>query len=169
MALKPCKECKKEISTEAKVCPNCGKKNPTSSGIPVFVWLVGALVVVIALANSGDSTPAVPAVPKTPAQIAREDTLRQVQLKQKAIDRQLFGAELLCHNAAMKALKAPSTAEFQDDETYRKDLGKGRSHVQLQVDAENAFGAKIRTTVDCKTREQQNGDVLLTAFNSWTR
>ncbi len=29
MALKPCKDCKKEISTDAQSCPNCGAKNPT--------------------------------------------------------------------------------------------------------------------------------------------
>lgn len=28
MALKKCKECGKEISSDAKVCPNCGKKQP---------------------------------------------------------------------------------------------------------------------------------------------
>ena len=29
MALKPCRECGEKVSTEAKTCPNCGKKNPT--------------------------------------------------------------------------------------------------------------------------------------------
>ena len=30
MALKPCRECKKKVSTEAVTCPNCGVPNPTS-------------------------------------------------------------------------------------------------------------------------------------------
>ena len=29
MALKPCRECKKKVSTEANTCPNCGVPNPT--------------------------------------------------------------------------------------------------------------------------------------------
>ena len=29
MALKPCRECKKKVSTEAVSCPNCGVPNPT--------------------------------------------------------------------------------------------------------------------------------------------
>ena len=29
MALKSCRECKKKVSTEANVCPNCGVPNPT--------------------------------------------------------------------------------------------------------------------------------------------
>lgn len=31
MALAKCKECKKEVSTSAKVCPHCGVKNPAPS------------------------------------------------------------------------------------------------------------------------------------------
>ena len=35
MALKPCRECKKKVSTEAEVCPHCGVPNPTIK-IPVI-------------------------------------------------------------------------------------------------------------------------------------
>lgn len=44
MALKPCIECKKEISTGAKTCPHCGKKNPTTSAAQS---LVGAVIVIV--------------------------------------------------------------------------------------------------------------------------
>lgn len=30
MALKPCRECGQEVSTEAKTCPNCGVKHPAN-------------------------------------------------------------------------------------------------------------------------------------------
>lgn len=33
MALKPCKECRKEISDSAKVCPHCGFPNPGDYGL----------------------------------------------------------------------------------------------------------------------------------------
>lgn len=33
MALKPCRECKKKVSTEASTCPNCGVPNPTIKSI----------------------------------------------------------------------------------------------------------------------------------------
>ena len=29
MALKPCRECNKKVSTEATSCPSCGVPNPT--------------------------------------------------------------------------------------------------------------------------------------------
>ena len=35
MALKPCRECKKKVSTQAATCPNCGAPKPTFSEIPV--------------------------------------------------------------------------------------------------------------------------------------
>ena len=34
MALKPCRECKKKVSTEAKTCPSCGAPNPTLKKLP---------------------------------------------------------------------------------------------------------------------------------------
>ncbi len=40
MAMKPCKECGKEISTGASACPNCGKKNPTTSTAQKVVGFV---------------------------------------------------------------------------------------------------------------------------------
>ncbi|MEI7065353.1 hypothetical protein [Dickeya chrysanthemi] len=39
MALTKCKECKKEVSTSAKVCPHCGVKNPsTTAGQVLWSW-----------------------------------------------------------------------------------------------------------------------------------
>lgn len=31
MALKPCRECAREVSTEARACPHCGAPSPTST------------------------------------------------------------------------------------------------------------------------------------------
>lgn len=63
MALKPCKECGQEVSTQAKTCPNCGTPNPTQSigntsigcGTGCLGMLV--LVVLIGMCNSGGSGP----------------------------------------------------------------------------------------------------------------
>jgi RNA polymerase subunit RPABC4/transcription elongation factor Spt4 len=45
MALKPCRECKKEISTDVVACPACGKKNPHGKTSTV-AW-VGLFLVVL--------------------------------------------------------------------------------------------------------------------------
>lgn len=56
MALKPCKECKKEVSTSAKTCPHCGVKNPGVSTKDSLIGLgVLVLIVVVVVASCGDS------------------------------------------------------------------------------------------------------------------
>lgn len=44
MALRPCKECGREISTDAKTCPHCGKGRPTSRTTRLGILLVGILI-----------------------------------------------------------------------------------------------------------------------------
>ena len=50
MALKPCKECGKEISTDARRCPSCGVSNPTTDtgagclGLIIFSLLLGGII-----------------------------------------------------------------------------------------------------------------------------
>lgn len=51
MALKPCKSCKYNVDTTAKVCPSCGVKNPgVTTGQQMFGLLI--LLVIIAAAVS---------------------------------------------------------------------------------------------------------------------
>lgn len=67
MALKPCKECKQEVSTSAKTCPHCGVKNPTVTAKQQFVMVLGLLIAAVVtptllFGGGGDqTTPAVPA------------------------------------------------------------------------------------------------------------
>ena len=50
MAMKKCKECGEEISSSAKTCPKCGKKQ---GGISKIILVLIILVVIIAAASSG--------------------------------------------------------------------------------------------------------------------
>jgi tRNA_anti-like len=52
VALKPCIECKKEISGEANPCPHCGKKSPhgMSKLMKYGGGAVGALIIIAAIA-----------------------------------------------------------------------------------------------------------------------
>jgi hypothetical protein len=47
MALKPCRECKKEVSTEAKTCPHCGVSNPVKL-TPVKGSRVNLVIIAVA-------------------------------------------------------------------------------------------------------------------------
>ncbi|MBX9612444.1 MAG: zinc ribbon domain-containing protein [Burkholderiales bacterium] len=51
MALKPCRECRQEVSTEAKTCPHCGTPNPTTPKATAKDTLAG--LVVLALIAAG--------------------------------------------------------------------------------------------------------------------
>lgn len=59
MALKSCRECKKEVSTEAKTCPHCGATSPTKKPASTKDTMIGAVaiiaVVAIGIAVSGES------------------------------------------------------------------------------------------------------------------
>lgn len=81
MALIQCRECKQQISTEAKHCPQCGASAPTNwSGIliAVFVGLPIAYLLSIAGNGSNQSSRSVPTPPpvKTEAEIQADNRLR---------------------------------------------------------------------------------------------
>ena len=59
MALKKCKECGKEVSSAAKVCPHCGKKYPTGGfTIPVKIVLtIFGLYFISLVINSMNNSP----------------------------------------------------------------------------------------------------------------
>jgi len=116
---------------------------------PVAALAIATVVIVIAWISSMPSTPRVPVAgsPGTEEYIAKE----------------------YCRKAGTMRLKAPASAKWGDASTeYLKDLGKGRYHVQLQVDAQNSFGALLRTTVDC-TLTLRNDSVTAIAVRSWGR
>ena len=62
MALKPCRECKELVSTEAKACPHCGVSDPTGRqkekqqrGALGCLGIIAVIVVMVAIASSGGS------------------------------------------------------------------------------------------------------------------
>lgn len=50
MALKPCRECKRDVSTEAKSCPHCGVTAPTKQPVSKTGWVVLGLFAVVCTA-----------------------------------------------------------------------------------------------------------------------
>jgi hypothetical protein len=47
VALKPCRECGKEVSTEAKQCPHCGVGHPTTKSVSSAGCAIGCLGVIV--------------------------------------------------------------------------------------------------------------------------
>jgi len=71
-----------------------------------------------------------------------------------------FMAYDACTDAVSQQLKAPSSADFQGklDVNYRT-TGGDNIIVIGYVDAENSFGAKLRTDWTCTTSVDKNGNV----------
>lgn len=60
-----------------------------------------------------------------------------------------IGAKIACEDFVQKSLKAPSTADFPSYSSYTATGGPEVWTVNGYVDAENGFGAKIRTDWKC--------------------
>ena len=67
MALRPCSECGASISSDAKVCPQCGKQAPHKKPLSPFAMVVlgGLLLIMLLRALPGGGTPVLdsPSVP----------------------------------------------------------------------------------------------------------
>lgn len=81
-----CKECGKDISTEAKVCPNCGAKSKKNVGIlgVIFAGLFGLMVFTCNSPNTTSPKPEPTAAEKA-ASAKRELVFQKVVLALKTI------------------------------------------------------------------------------------
>lgn len=153
MALVNCKECGEKVSTKAKSCPACGAKSRKKTSIITKFALVSfVLAMGIVIYDDATMTPDKRAVRES-ARIARAE----IKEKEK-IDKAAKKAEERCNDRILafvmgnsyvkKTLKAPSTAKFPyvtDDDVRLTYLGDCTHQINGFVDAENSFGATIRS------------------------
>ena len=138
MALIACKDCGVKFSAHAKRCPQCGAKSPYRwTRGKLVVAAVFVVVVAAGLLSGNDESSDGPSV---------EDAF----------------AQGVCEKQILAQLKAPSTADFGDYKVLRRDNG---AFVVLGiVDAENAFGAKLRSQYRCELLKR--GDRQFTVASS---
>lgn len=121
------------MSQKAPTCPQCGhpnkKANHLSGRETLFFLTIGAGVLWW-LASDGSESRALKAPPEP-----RYDA---------------FQAQVDCEDYVKKNLKAPSTAKFAPHhELNISGKDQGPWTVVGHVDAQNAFGAQIRSTYHC--------------------
>lgn len=121
MALVACRECGKEISTDARACPHCGAKPPYRPSL-AFVLIAG-LLIVFGVKTSFDRD-AAPAPPKTAAQIAEDESSQRRYLVVAAIAKKL-----------KTSLREPDSVEWIDVLSDEK-----AETVCLKYRARNGFG-----------------------------
>lgn len=66
-----------------------------------------------------------------------------------------WSAQVACEDAVSNMLKAPATAKF--DNYIRSSNDDGSFTVTGTVDAQNSFGAMLRSEFSCKVRDKGNG------------
>lgn len=153
MSLEKCRECGASVSSRAPTCPRCGAKDPTTN--PVAVYGTGLAILVAILAwqflplvwRDSDA----PSTAATQAQISPEPP------SEHSDSRALIEAR----DFVKARLKAPRTAKwpglFATDEKVTH-LGDGTYAILSYVDAENTFGAMVRTHYVCKVRYVGEGE-----------
>ena len=160
MALKPCRECKKQVSTEAKTCPHCGINNPapvtTAGGEPsrkdklIGIGIFFALIAgAITMCSDSEDEKAAAAKQAAEAKAACAKDL------QCAGDQGVISAGIVCPREIEKLAKnsmkwtdgtlEPKFSKFRwanKDQTAITFLG---DRAQFQ----NGFGAYVNVVYEC--------------------
>lgn len=136
MALIKCRECGKDISTEAKTCPHCGAKPPYRPSL-AFILIAGLLVVFGIKASIESSRPPPPAPTKTAEQIA-EDAAKERRFLVVAVTAKKM----------KNAMREPESVEW-----IYMGADEKAEVVCLRYRARNGFGGMSVETMTVTTRE----------------
>ncbi len=153
MAMGQCKECKKEVSTSAKVCPNCGVKNPTTKASDVLGGFFVLVLVVFGISMcSSDEKGSAP--PKTSAQISADEVACKKDLQCWG-DKHSIAASVYCAPYIEKLAKynfewTDSMMQIKLTKYLWKDVNKGViSYLGDRIKFQNGFGAMENYMYQC--------------------
>jgi RNA polymerase subunit RPABC4/transcription elongation factor Spt4 len=159
--LAPCRVCRHQVSTDALTCPQCGAPDPSgersravqaaaataqqqksnaAKGCGIgCLGLLGVMVLFAALGGGDDSA---------------GGSSAEARINGTAV-----GAWVACQDFVSRRLKAPGTADFPGVYSdHVAHVGSGRYQVRASVDAENSFGAKLRSNFDCTVQYQASDE-----------
>jgi hypothetical protein len=145
---KKCKYCSMMIPKDAKICPHCRKKQ--GGGLLFISFIILVLIIIGVSMNRGQQTN-----------------------KETSNSDLAFDAYVMCKQKVEERLKAPSTAEFlphaaSDIKRMAGDKRGDMYEVNSYVDAQNSFGAKIRTNFKCSVVHVNKTDGwILASLKTW--
>jgi hypothetical protein len=154
MAIITCKECGKEISSDARACPNCGKRR-TSPLTKLFAWFfVFVGVMTLWGITQGQKASEEKAIKENARIAALTPDQRTDEIAAKQLEKTISSARGACLIVLKQRLNDPSSADISIDSSRYFDKSKSKSgypmvSVQLSGRAKNAFGAYILGAWDC--------------------
>lgn len=160
MGLVTCPDCGRMISDSAPRCLHCGR--PMARGRTqhrldgLWKWWTGLtqrrrFVIAAAVAALMVLPAVVGRITRKEVTVYGADGVQQFTVRGGGPDRaEAFAA---CKEFVRDQLRAPTTAQFSefDPSSVQVDPA-GRFRVRLTVDAQNTFGAVLRSTFDCSLR-----------------
>ena len=155
MALVKCKECGREHSTDAKACPNCGKRR-TSALTKVFAWFfgfVGLMTLWGMIQGQKASQESLQAAAQRDAALSPEQRAAQEAAKaQEARFSSAPGARLI---VLKRSLHDPDSAKLEATSRWLvEDRADGSVLVQPAARAKNAFGAYVNGVRNCVAKAE---------------
>jgi hypothetical protein len=125
-----CPTCGGLVAIGAKTCPHCGQAKPAPKKAGTAAYVLAGLFLVLFIVGIANS-PGGSGGPRYDA----------------------FNAQTECEGFVRRSLKAPSSADFAPHrELAISGQGAGPWTVVGWVDAQNAFGAKIRSSYVCEVQ-----------------
>ena len=105
MALVACRECGKQVSTEAAACPSCGAKPPADSisRASILKWILAAIIVIPMVRCIADDKPKPPVDPGAAA----------LQKQRAAAEEKQFSIAYDVTKAIRKSMRDPSSTVFE--------------------------------------------------------
>lgn len=151
MSLINCPECKNKVSSEASTCPKCGikirdteavlkakQKEPSTAPL---AWVLAVFIVLWVLWPSQDSD------------------VESTSSDQRPVVRGQTQAWVICQEFVKAQLRSPSSAEFPWlSPRYVTELNSTTFEVNAYVDADNLFGAALRTDFYCRVSLEGSTD-----------
>jgi hypothetical protein len=158
VALKPCRECKEPVSTEAKACPKCGATDPTrvpaakASAIGCLFVLIGvAAFIVVAIIHETN-----------PQQTADDAKMRDIEDRASAarmgvpVDAYQWGAKgasvahILCKDAVIDTSRYGGRSDWLSKYGFSVDAKRTTIHiVGTDIELKNGFGAEQYVKYEC--------------------
>jgi hypothetical protein len=148
MALIKCKECGKEVSSNAKTCPNCGNKMPKKTSIAT--WIIGGVFLFVVVTCTLNVEKAKDAGEARIAAMTPEQRAAEEKTKKDLSD--LHDAQLTCEGEVKKTLHDPDSAQFDDFRGYAvlpHTAPPDHYIVLVTVRAKNGFGALRHIAIRC--------------------